>query len=144
MATREEIATALLAAVQATAHFTTTGRRWRDPSTITPAQSPACFLVIAGEQFVRPSPNLAPVRTLNFSAFVYNDIGPNPNLYPETALNAALDALDAALAPDNARSGFCTLDGLVFAAYLKGEARRAPAELTGKALAIVPIEVILP
>jgi hypothetical protein len=144
MATREAILAALLAKVQGGGYFVTTGRRARDPSSIGPAQSPACFLVVANETFERKAPNLAAIRTLNVSAFIYNDIGAAPNVYPETALNNAMEALEAVLVPDDARTGFCTLGGLVYACYLKGQARRAPAELTGKALAIVPIEVIIP
>ncbi len=144
MATREAVLDALLAKVQALGYFVSTGRRARDPATIGPAQSPACFLVVSSEEIARPSQNLSAIRTLTVSAFLYNDIGAAPNLYPETALNNAMEQLEAALAPDNPRTQFCTLGGLVYAAYLKGTVHRAPAELTGKALAIVPIEIMLP
>ena len=144
MATREQVANALLAAVQATGFFTTTGRRARDPRTIGPEDSPACFLVISEEEIVA-QPNANPSRrTLKFTAFVYNDIGNDPNAYPETALNAATDALEQALVADSDRTRTCTLGGLVFAALIRGQVRRAPAEITGKALALVPIEVVLP
>jgi len=143
MATRETILAALLAAVQATGYFVSTGRRARDPAAIGPAQSPACFLVCSGETFKRPSPNLPAIRTLRVAAFLYNDVGANANAVPESALNAAVEALEAALAPDRP-NGYCTLGGLVTAAYLNGEEHRAPAEMTGKALAVVPIDVLMP
>ena len=141
--TREAIANALIAAIQARGFFTATGRRARDPSTITPALSPACFTVLSSEKIVRTigSP---PKRILTFTAFIYNDIGNALNSYPETALNNAMEALEAAFAPDNASSNTCTLGGLVYAVLLRGDIHRAPAELTGKALALVPIDVILP
>jgi hypothetical protein len=144
MATREAVLSALLARVQALNYFAATGRRARDPSAIGPSQSPACFLVVQAENFVRPKDNLPPIRTLTVWAFLYNDVGADPNAIPEEGLNLATEQLEVALAPDNPRTGLCTLGGLVFAALLKGKAERAPAELTGKALAIVPIEVILP
>jgi hypothetical protein len=140
--TREQALAALLAAVTAQGYFTTTGRRARDPSVIGPLLSPACFLVRSGETLERKSPNLV-IRTLHVSAFVYNDVGAAPNAIPETVLNNAMEALEAALAPAQP-GGLCTLGGLVYAAYLKGEVHTAPAELTGKALAIVPIEIVLP
>ncbi len=144
MATREQVAEALLAAVKAVGYFKQTGRRARAPAAIGPDQSPACFLVVSDEQIVAESPAKPPRRTLLFTAFVYNDIGADPNAYPETALNNAMEALERALAPDNDTLRACTLGGLVFAALLRGRVRRAPAELTGKALALVPIEVVIP
>lgn len=144
MATREAIAEALLAKVRTQGFFAATGRRARDPATVGPAQSPACFLVISGERVVNAGGPSPPVRTLTFTAFVYNDIGALPNVFPETALNNAMEALEAALAPDDAVRRVCTLGGLVASALLRGEVHRAPAELTGKALALVPIDVILP
>lgn len=144
MATREQIAAALLAAVKAQGYFVTTGRRARDPSTVGPSESPACFLVVSHEKIQSEPGARPPLRTLSFTAFVYNDIGVAPNAYPETALNAAMEALEAALAPDNPAAKTCTLGGLVYAALLRGDVHRAPAELTGKALALVPIDVILP
>ena len=144
MATREAAMTALLAKIQAQNFFVATGRRARDPTAVTPALSPACFLVVSSERIRRESPSKPPVRTLEVSAFVYNDVGPTANAIPETVLNASMEALEAALAADDFARNACTLGGLVYAAYLNGEVRRAPAELTGKALAIVPIEIILP
>jgi hypothetical protein len=144
MATREQALVALLSAVKAQNYFVATGRRARDPTAITPALSPACFLVVSGERIRRETPAKPPIRTLLVSAFLYNDAGPDLNVIPETGLNGAMEALEAALAPDDAVRNACTLGGLVYAAYLNGEPRRAPAEITGKALAIAPIEIILP
>ena len=143
MATREAVATALLAAVHAGGYFTVTGRRARDPAAVGPAQSPACFLVVSSEKIER-RPAAPAKRMLTFTAFVYNDVGAAPNAIPETALNNAMEALESALAPDNPATGLCTLGGLVFAVLIRGDVHRAPAELTGKALALVPIDVILP
>ena len=144
MATREAVLSALLAAVEAQSFFATTGRRARDPSVIVPTLSPACFLVRSGETVRRNSPSAPRITTIHVSAFVYNDVGAEPNAIPETALNNAMEALEAALAIDNQAAQTCTLGGLVYAAFLRGEVHTAPAELTGKALAIVPIDIILP
>ena len=143
MPTREDAMTALLSAIQAQGFFVTTGRRARDPGAIGPAQSPACFVVVESETIINP-PIGSAKRSLKVTAFVYNDVGNNLNAIPETALNNGVDALEAALAVDNFADGRCTLGGVVFAALVRGEVHRAPAELTGKALALVPIELILP
>ena len=142
--TREQALAALLAAVQARNYFVATGRRARDPSVIGPTLSPACFLVRSGETIVRASPSKPRVATIHVSAFVYGDVGPAANAIPETALNNAMEALEAALAIDDFARQTCTLGGLVYAAFLRGEVHTAPAELTGKAMAIVPIDIILP
>ena len=143
-ATRESILAALLAAVQATGYFTSTGRRARDPASVGPAQSPACFLVRSGEEIRKDSGAKPAVRILKVHAFVYNDVGANANAVPETVLNNAMEALESALGVDNFSLGACTLGGLVRAAYLSGEVVTAPAELTGKAMQIVPIEIVIP
>lgn len=142
--TREAALTALLAAIQATGYFTATGRRARDPSSVGTGQSPACFLVRSGEDIRRDTSAKPAIRILKVHAFVYNDVGAEPNAIPETALNNAMEALESALAIDNHALNTCTLGGLVYAAYLRGEVITAPAELTGKAMQIVPIEIVLP
>jgi hypothetical protein len=142
--TREQIMTALLALLQTTAEYKLVSRRNRAPSTITPALSPALFLFEDAEAYKRPSPSLPPVRTLTAKAVIYNNVGPDPNQTPTSIVNAALDALDVALAPDNSVTGRCTLGGLVYSAMIDGEIVKAPGDMTGVALAIAPIRIVIP
>ena len=142
--TREQVMTALLGLISTSAEYKLVSRRNRAPETITPALSPALFLLEDAESYVRRSPSLPPIRTLTAKAVIYNNVGPNPNLIPTTVVNQALDALDALFVRDNASNGFCTLGGLVYSATIEGEIVKAPGDQTGVALAIVPIKLQLP
>ena len=144
MATREAVMTALLAAIVGTGAFETTGRRNRGSNAIGPTQSPACFLFQDSERQERKSPMLPPKRILNISAVIINDVGQDPAAVPATLINAALEALDALFRPDNLASGRCTLGGLVESLMIDGEIVQAPGDQTGKALAVVPLQIILP
>lgn len=144
MATREAIMNALLAKLAATAEYVLVSRRNRAPETITPALSPALFLFEDAEHYRREGPSRAPVRSLIAKAVIYNNVGPNSNMVPATVVNNALDALDAALVADNAALNTCTLGGLVNGVLIDGEVVKAPGDVTGVALAIVPIRILMP
>ena len=144
MASREQALTALLAVVASTAAFKLTSRRDRAPESIGPAESPALFLVETGEEYRRPAINLPPIRTLRVDAIFYNDVGSSLNAVPLTLINAALDALDVALQPDNRMTGLFTLGGLVNSVTIDGEIQKATGAKTGKAAAIVPLRILLP
>ena len=143
MATREQVMTALLALVGGVATFALASRRNRSPESLTPAQSPAVFLIEESDEYVVRSPSLPPKRELMVSAVFYNDVGANENAIPSTVINAALDALDAALKPTTP-SGLCTLGGLVESAQISGKVERVHGAKTGRSLASVPIKIVLP
>lgn len=144
MATREQIVTALLALLQGCGDFVTVSRRNRSPDTVGPVQSPALFLLEEKEDYIRKSEALPPVRRLRVSAVFYNDVGQNFNVAPSTAINNALDQLDALLAPDNLSYGTFTLGGLVKSLMISGEVEKAPGDRTGKSIAVVPIVIEIP
>jgi hypothetical protein len=143
MATREEIATALLAKLAATGAFVMYGRRLLGPESIPQNQTPALCLVDANELYESQARNLPSKRMLMLDAIVYVDVGSDVNAVPATPLNNALDAIDTALKADSGQ-GFCTLGGKVHSAKITGEVQKAPGDVTGKGLAIVPIEVLIP
>ena len=144
MVTREQVMQALFALLQSTGSFVTVSRRNRNPEGLTPAQCPALFLLEDAEEPKRKSLNMPPVRELTVKAIFYHDCGTDENAVPSALINAVLDALDAALLPDNLQTGFCTLGGLVFAIYISGSVTKAPGDITGKSLAIVPLRIVLP
>jgi len=143
-ATREQILDALLAALSACAPFKLTSRRDRAPESIGPDQSPALFLLETGERYERPTPINPPKRTLLVDAVFYNDAGADPNAIPLAVINAALDALDDALASDNALVGRFTIGGRVYSCMIDGAVKKFPGAKTGKAGAIVPLAILLP
>ena len=144
MATREAIMAALLAKLSGTAEYASVSRRDRAPETVTPALSPALFLFEESETYRRDGPSKPAVRSLIVKAVIYNNVGPSSNVIPMTIVNNALDALDAALAPDVPGLNTCTLGGLVNGVLIDGEIAKSPGQVTGVAVAIVPIRIILP
>ena len=141
MPTREQVAEALLAKLAAGQAYQTTGRRNRDPENI---PTPALLLLEFGETTERQSVNLPPKRIWRYRAVIYVDAGGDETVIPASLLNPFVDAIDAALVPDDPLQGRSTLGGRVYSALVKGETIRSPGEVTGRAAAIVPIEVIVP
>lgn len=144
MATREQIMTALLALLQTSGDFVTVSRRNRSPDSIGPAQSPALFLLEDQETYLRPSQSLPGVRKLKVSAVFYNDVGSDENAIPSTAVNNALDQLDTLFAPDSSSYNTFTLGGLAKSVMIMGDIIKAPGDVTGKSVAIVPILIEMP
>jgi stage V sporulation protein SpoVS len=144
--TREQAASALFAQLQTIARFKVSARRLFEPTQISPALSPALFLAEAGEAYYNASPQNPPRRTLKYIAAIYNNLGgADVTSIPAAVVNDALDALDALLAslatPGTNR---VTLGGLVYHVRIEGEIVKAPGETTGFAMALAPIEIVLP
>lgn len=147
-ATREAIAVALESKLAATQGVATITRRNTDPEKIAQPGAPALVLVSDGEDYTVPAPGQPPKRTMHFLAIIYTDAGSGPqaqNTIPDSILNPILDGVDAALAADNPIApGRCTLGGLVYSCRINGKVTKAPGDKTGKGLAIVPIEIVIP
>lgn len=143
MIRREAVYVALLDLLTTTGDFKLVSRRNRAPEQIGPALSPALFLFERGEHYDAPSPNVPTKRCLHVSACFYNDVGSDLNATPTTVINDALDALDAAL-KTHPVTGPQTLGGLVYSLKISGDTEGSPGDRDGRAVAIVPIEIVLP
>jgi hypothetical protein len=145
--TREQIMAALLAqlsTIQANSvPLKAFGRRLRDPENVPGTDRPALYLVEHLDQWERPSPRAPAVRKLTVWAVLYTD-APSENTIPSTQVNQFIEAIEAALKPDNAMLGTFTLGGLVYSCMIKGEGLRSSGDTTGKSVAGLPIEIILP
>lgn len=141
---RETVYETLLALLTTTGDFKLVSRRNRAPETITPALSPALFLFEVSESYHVQAPGLPVKLCLQVQAVFYNSVGSDLNLCPTTAINAALDNLDVALKADQPATGRTTLGGLVFSLKANGNVEKAPGDRDGNAIAIVPLEIILP
>jgi hypothetical protein len=133
--------TANAASVSLSSGFLTTGRRllkWTDVSS-----QPALFLRSEDEESEWPQGPLQTL-TLRAEAYIYSNAGANPDVVPETMLNNLLDAIDAAMAPDNAQSRLFTLGGLVAWCRIVGRIEKDTGDLDGQAMARVPIEILVP
>lgn len=146
MATREQIITALFNLLQASAEFVTAGRRNTDPEGLSSAQTPALFLVEDVDKWDRSAGYNNPAkREMRLFAILYNDVGTsNPSLVPNTIINNALDAIEAAMVPDDVINDTFTLGRLVQSCTIDGESQRSSGDTTGKALAVVPIRILFP
>ncbi len=142
--TREQAVEALLAKLAALAPFKTVTRRNRRPDTILPAATPALMLLEHSDAYTPRPSNSPPVRRLMLRAMIYVDTGNDQNAVPSAVLNPILDAIDGALTPDDPVRGQCTLGGLVQSVVIVGTVIRAPGDVTGKSLAAVPLEILLP
>lgn len=145
--TREAAIEALFAALSGAYAFGVATRRVEEPSALSsPGGAPGLGLIVHSESYVRPSPNVPPKRKMMVKAIIYIDASgeANANVIPDAVLNPIKDAFDAALAPDNKVTGNCTLGGVVYSAILNGEVIQAPGDRTGKGLAVMPIEILLP
>ena len=144
-ATREQIANALFALLAGSSEFVTSGRRNTNPEGLGPTQTPALFLVERDDDWDRGAGfNQFAKRTMRFWAIVYSDVATDDSAVPNTIINNILDAIDLAMQPDDVVEGTLTLGRLVQSVTLDGATQRSSGDTTGKALAIVPIRVLIP
>jgi hypothetical protein len=142
---REAAFSALFAAVSAAHPWGVASRRLKLWSEVPAALRPALFQLEAGpETYQWPTP-AAPKRTLEAKLFLYFDAR-DPTTPGASALNAALDALDAALAPAGAdlALGRQTLGGAAHDCKISGVPVRDPGDLDGDAIAVVAVRLTLP
>jgi hypothetical protein len=138
---RELVYQALFTKVGSAAGFVTAGRRLRHWSDVAAAEQPALFQVQKFETVKRDA-GLPPKWTLGIDLFVYahapDDVSPAASV-----INPLLDAVEAALAPDLV-SNLQTLGGLVAHCWIAGKIETDEGVLGGQAVAIVPIEILVP
>ena len=139
--TREAIYEALFARLTAAAGFATASRRLRHWSDVGPAEQPALFQVQKSET-ARRDAGLPPRWTLAVDLFVYAQ-APDDVTAATTVINPLLDAIEAALAPDPV-TNVQSLGGLVAHCWIAGKVETDEGVLGGQAVAIVPIEILVP
>ena len=143
-ATREQVMRALFELLSRAGPFKSAGRRNRKPETIPAHDTPALMLVEHSDHYANASTSQPSVRRMMVRAIVYSDVGTNENAIPAAIVNPILDAIDAALRPAVPGAGACTLGGLVASVVIDGTIIKAPGDVTGKSVAIVPLNILLP
>lgn len=138
---REAIYSALFAKVGAAAGFATASRRLRHWSDVGPAEQPALFQVQKSET-ARRDTGLPPKWTLALDLFVYVH-APDDATAATTVMNPLIDAIETALAPDPI-TNVQSLGGLVAHCWIAGKVETDEGVLGGQAVAIVPIEILVP
>ncbi len=142
--TREQVYDALLDLLKGVTGIKAATRRRRPYNYFTEDNTPALMLVEWKENYYRKSASLPPTRTLTVAAMIINVVGNNQTALPTTPVNDALDAIDAALKPNAVSNGLVHLGVGAYAVYIAGEVEKAPGDITGTAIASIPISIILP
>ncbi len=136
---------ALFAAVSAAFPWGLASRRMKLWSEVPAALRPAFFQLESGPETYQWTSPAAPRRTFEARLFLYFDAR-DPATPGASALNAALDAIDAALAPVGAdlSLGRQTLGGAVHDCRIVGVPVRDAGDLDGDGLAVVSVRLVGP
>jgi hypothetical protein len=137
---REPIYAALFAKLQAIPGVVTCSRRLVHWADVTSAQQPAIFQAQRSEQVTQETGNPT-VWKLAVDIYIYVK-APTTDA-PAQYLNPLLDAVSAALGPENPVTNRCTLGGLVHYARIAGQIETDEGTLGDQAVAIVPIEILV-
>jgi len=144
--TREQISVAFFNLIAGAANFTATSRRFVHWDQVNETQMPFLTMLKTGEMRGRQNEGL-PTLTINAHVFVYLSAGMDPDDVPDTAMNALLDAVDAAVAPRGADAlggNKQTLGGLVAHCYPLGPVFVDTGDVDGKAVAAIPFQLLVP
>ncbi len=136
---------ALFAAVSAAFPWGLASRRMKLWSEVPAAVRPAFFQLESGPETYQWTSPAAPRRTFEARLFLYFDAR-DPTSPGASALNAALDAIDAALTPAGAdlSLGRQTLGGTVHDCKIVGVPVRDAGDLDGDGLAVVSVRLVGP
>lgn len=142
---REAAFSALFAAVSVAYPWGMASRRMKLWSDVPPNLRPALFQLEGGAETYQWSSAALPKRTFEAKLFLYFDAR-DPTTPGASAINAALDALDAALAPTglDSASGRQTLGGAVHDCKIVGVPVRDTGDLDGDGLAVVTVRLVAP
>lgn len=142
---REAAFSALFARVSAAYGWALASRRLKLWSEVPPGQRPALFQLESGPESYQWTSLATPRRSFDAKLLLYFDAR-DPSRPGACALNQALDALDAALAPAGAdlARGRQTLGGVVHDCRIVGVPVRDPGDLDGDGLAVVSVRLVGP
>jgi hypothetical protein len=143
--TREAAFSALFAVVSAAYPWGQASRRMTLWSDVPAALRPAFFQLESGPETYEWASPATPKRTLEAKLFLYFD-SRDPAIPGATAINNALDAIDAGLAPvgSDLSLGRQTLGGTVYDCKIMGVPVRDTGDLDGDGLAVVTVRLVGP
>ena len=142
---REAAFSALFAILTAAYPWGAASRRLKLWSEVPAAMRPALYQLEAGPEVYQWASPAAPKRTLEAKLFLYFD-SRDPTIAGASAINAALDAIDAALRPQlgDLAVGRQTLGGAVHDCKVAGVPVRDTGDIDGDGLAVVRVTIVLP
>lgn len=123
--------------------FRTTTRNVRTWSEVAAEDQPALLLLKKRENSEKRL-GLPTKWTLGFDLLVYvaTNSETDPQSLPTQRLNPILDAIEAALAPDDVTNDACTLGGLVTRCSIDGDIEIHPGHLGDEAVAVIPFSIL--
>lgn len=142
---REAAFSALFQRVSAAYRWGLASRRMRLWSEVPASLRPALFQLESGPESYQWSALATPRRSFEAKLFLYFDAR-DPSSPGACAINEALDALDAALAPrrNDGALGRQTLGGVVYDCRIVGVPVRDTGDLDGDGLAVVSVRLVGP
>ncbi len=132
---------ALLGAAQTSGAVVTCDRRLRFLADMNAAELPALFMAV-DRQLIAQRRGLPPRHTLGAKVYLYA-ANPDRHTAAGIALNALIDAIEAALAPP-AGADAQSLGGLVSHAWIEGPVEVFEAVEGERAAAILTVQMLLP
>jgi len=145
--TREPIYAALFSLLNtslANAGFVTTSRKLQHWADVDASEQPCLFMKQKSEvaKTTRGQPTL---WTLAVELYIYVNTQQqnNPSIVPTQLLNPLLDAVVAALPPDNLSDYALTLGGLVSHCRIDGVIETSEGNLGDQEVAIIPISILV-
>lgn len=125
--------------------FKTSTRKLRHWDSCPAEDSPALYMRQVTETAVRTR-GLPTKWTLSIELWLYarTNAQNDDSVIPSQVLNPLLDAVEAALQPDDLANNAVTLNGLVSHAAIEGPIQVYEGDMGDEAVAIVPITVLIP
>lgn len=139
-ATREQVYAALFAKLQAVPGLVTVSRRLKNVQDVQPEEFPAAFQL--QERQSLKYQGSVPTRATLRASWLFYAYSSDPSVAPSTALNNLVDAACSILEPGSTQQPN-TLGGLVEYTAIAGDIEVFEGVLGDRAIAIVPVEIIL-
>lgn len=144
MIDREAIFQALFDLVKDLPGFVTTSRRARLVKDVPAEEQPALFMEEGpGETVQNPGQGVPPKHLLYVDIGFYARLAEDKNVAPGSILNPLIDAIEAALAPDEDEEDQ-TLGKLVEYCRVNGKILKNEGLMDGQASVVIPVEILVP
>jgi hypothetical protein len=141
---REAIYQALFDLVKALPGFVTTSRRSRLAKDVAAEEQPILFQEEwQGETVTHQGQGLPAKHLLYVDLGFYARLPEDKDLAPGSILNPLIDAIEAALLPDEDEENQ-TLGGLVEYCRINGKILKNEGLLDGQATVVIPVEILVP
>jgi hypothetical protein len=143
MINRENIYNELLSQLSTVYNFNTVSRRLKHWQDVPVAQMPALFLAQQHETVTQNTRQPA-IITLHPEIYIYVSNGTSQTINPYSILNPIVDSITNLFTASNFPNGNNNLKGLVHTCKLSGTIDTDGGILGNVAVAIIPLEIIVP